>query len=31
MAVVLTGGEVRAGDPIEVELPTEPHRRLEPV
>jgi MOSC domain-containing protein YiiM len=31
MGVVLTGGEVRAGDPIEVELPPEPHRRLEPV
>ena len=31
MAVVVAGGEVRAGDPIEVELPAEPHRRLEPV
>jgi len=25
------GGEVRPGDPIRVELPPEPHRRLEPV
>ncbi|MCC6315606.1 MAG: MOSC domain-containing protein [Thermomicrobiales bacterium] len=31
MAVVLTGGEVRPGDAITVELPAEPHRRLEPV
>lgn len=31
MGVVLSGGEVRAGDPIEVELPPAPHRRLEPV
>ena len=31
MAVVVAGGDVRAGDPIEVELPAEPHRRLEPV
>ena len=31
MGVVLEGGEVRAGDPIGVELPTEPHRPLEPV
>ena len=31
MAVVVAGGEVRPGDPIEVELPAEPHRRLEPV
>ena len=31
MAVVLRGGEVRPGDPIAVELPPEPHRRLEPV
>ena len=31
MAVVVTGGEVRAGDRIEVELPAPPHRRLEPV
>lgn len=28
MAVVLTGGEVRAGDPIEVRLPPPPHRCL---
>ena len=31
MGVVLEGGEVRPGDPIEVELPAEPHVRLEPV
>lgn len=31
MAVVLTGGEVRVGDAIGVELPAGAHRRLEPV
>jgi MOSC domain-containing protein YiiM len=31
MAVVLTGGEVRPGDPIEVTLPEEPHSPLAPV
>jgi MOSC domain-containing protein YiiM len=31
MAIVLTSGEVRPGDPIRVELPPLPHRRLEPV
>jgi len=31
MAVVLDGGDVGAGDSISVELPPEPHRRLEPV
>jgi MOSC domain-containing protein YiiM len=31
MAIVLTGGEVRPGDPIEVALPHGPHRRLQPV
>ena len=31
MSVVLEGGEVRPGDPIEVELPPEPHVRLEVV
>ncbi|HTZ34934.1 MAG TPA: MOSC domain-containing protein, partial [Stellaceae bacterium] len=31
MAVVLASGEVRPGDPIVVELPPAPHRRLEPV
>ena len=31
MAVVLTGGQVRPGDPIAVELPSEPHRRLKRV
>ena len=28
MSIVLAGGEVRAGDAIEVELPPEPHRAL---
>lgn len=31
MAVVLTGGEVRPGDAIEIILPPEPHRCLLPV
>ena len=31
MGVVLEGGDVRPGDPVEVELPAEPHVRLEPV
>ena len=31
MAVVVSGGVVRPGDPITVELPSSPHRRLEPV
>jgi MOSC domain-containing protein YiiM len=31
MAIALTGGEVRAGDQIRVEAPSEPHRGLEPV
>ena len=31
MAIVLTGGDVRPGDPIRVELPPEPHQPLEPV
>jgi MOSC domain-containing protein YiiM len=31
MGVVVAGGEVRPGDPIRVELPPEPHRRLAPV
>lgn len=31
MAVVLAGGEVRAGDAIAVELPLGPHRPLQPV
>ena len=32
MAVVLAGGEVRPGDPIEIELPAQPpHRPLAPV
>lgn len=31
MGVVIAAGEVRAGDPIRVELPSEPHRALQPV
>jgi MOSC domain-containing protein YiiM len=31
MGIVLAGGETRAGDAIQVELPAEPHRALEPV
>ncbi|MFH8836929.1 MOSC domain-containing protein [Streptomyces sp. NPDC017868] len=31
MGVVLTGGEVRPGDPVRAELPTGPHRPLERV
>ncbi len=31
MAIVRTPGSVRAGDLIEVELPSEPHQRLAPV
>jgi MOSC domain-containing protein YiiM len=31
MGVVLTGGEIKPGDKIEVELPPEPYRELEPV
>ena len=31
MAIVITGGEVRAGDAIAVDLPPEPHRPLAPV
>jgi MOSC domain-containing protein YiiM len=31
MGVVLTGGEVRPGDPIRVELPPDPHRPLAPI
>ncbi|MDQ3897382.1 MAG: MOSC domain-containing protein [Actinomycetota bacterium] len=31
MAVVVTGGEVRPGDAIRVELPAAPHERLQPV
>jgi MOSC domain-containing protein YiiM len=31
MGIVLSGGEVRPGDPIAVELPPPPHRPLEPV
>jgi MOSC domain-containing protein YiiM len=31
MSIVVTGGEVRPGDPIRVELPAEPHNALEPV
>jgi len=31
MSIVLAGGDVRPGDPIRVELPTEPNEPLEPV
>ena len=31
MAIVITGGEVRVGDAIDIELPTPPHRDLEVV
>ncbi len=31
MAIVLAGGELRPGDSIRVETPSEPHRALEPV
>lgn len=31
MGIVLTGGEVRPGDPIRVELPPQPHQPLQPV
>jgi len=31
MSIVLAGGEVRAGDPIRVELPPEPHEPLQVV
>jgi MOSC domain-containing protein YiiM len=31
MSIVLTGGDVRPGDAISVELPPEPHKKLEPV
>jgi MOSC domain-containing protein YiiM len=31
MAIVVTGGEVRPGDPIRIERPPEPHSALRPV
>lgn len=31
MGVVLAGGEIRPGDAVAVELPPQPHQRLEPV
>lgn len=31
MCIVVTGGEVRSGDPVHVELPPEPHEKLERV
>ncbi|GCE16012.1 MOSC domain-containing protein [Tengunoibacter tsumagoiensis] len=31
MGIILTGGEVQSGDPIIIELPTPPYRKLEPV
>ncbi|MGH6738767.1 MAG: MOSC domain-containing protein, partial [Bradyrhizobium sp.] len=31
MGIVLTGGDIRPGDPIEVELPQPPYQALAPV
>ncbi len=31
MGIVIAGGEIRAGDPIAIELPPPPHRSLEPI
>jgi MOSC domain-containing protein YiiM len=31
MSIVLAGGEVRPGDPVEIELPPPPHQPLERV
>jgi MOSC domain-containing protein YiiM len=31
MAIVVEGGDVKAGDPVTVQLPAEPHRPLAPV
>jgi MOSC domain-containing protein YiiM len=31
MAIVLADGEVKAGDPIHIKLPPQPHRALEPI
>ena len=31
MGIVLTGGEVRPGDPIRIQVPPEPHQPLRPV
>ena len=31
MSIVVSDGEVKPGDPITVELPSQPHQRLEPV
>jgi MOSC domain-containing protein YiiM len=31
MAIVIAGGEVREGDPIDIELPPQPHQPLAPV
>jgi MOSC domain-containing protein YiiM len=31
MGIVLTGGEVRPGDAIDIELPAQPHEKLQPV
>jgi MOSC domain-containing protein YiiM len=31
MSIVITDGDIRPGDPIVVELPPSPHRRLKPV
>jgi MOSC domain-containing protein YiiM len=31
MSIVITGGTVRADDPIRIELPAEPHKPLQPI
>ncbi len=31
MSIVLTGGDIRPGDPIEIELPPPPHLPMERV
>lgn len=31
MAIVITGGDIRTGDPIAIELPPPPHQKLVPV
>ncbi len=31
MAIVLTGGDVRVGDPVRVKMPRKPHQPLQPV
>jgi MOSC domain-containing protein YiiM len=31
MGIVLAGGEVRLGDAIDIELPAQPYKKLQPV